>query len=150
MAHTHSKLIYHCIFSAKGQRAFITEEVRKRLYPYIGSIVRANKGSLLAVGGTADHVHLLVELPGALCVADAMRLIKANSSKWIRETFATHVEFGWQTGYGAFTISASAVETVIAYIENQTQHHRARTFEEEFAAFLNRHGLEHEVCDLEV
>ena len=116
VAHTQSKLLYHYIFSTKGRRALITEASRPRLYPYIASILGAKDGLLLAVGGTADHVHLLIELPAALSVADAMRLVKANSSKWARETFPTHAEFGWQTGYGAFTVSASATDDVIRYI----------------------------------
>ena len=87
MAHTQSKLFYHCIFSTKGRRALIKDAIRPRLYAYIGSILRAKDSDPLAIGGTADHVHLLIELPGTLPVADAMRLVKTNSSKWLRETF---------------------------------------------------------------
>ncbi len=144
MAHSNTKLLYHCIFSTKGRRAFIKDAIQQRLYPYIASILRAKDSDLLAVGGTADHVHLLVELPATLPVADAMRLVKTNSSKWLRETFPTHRAFGWQTGYGAFTVSASAKDDVIRYIGNQEQHHRSRTFESEFVEFLNRHGLEYD------
>ena len=86
MGHTHAKLTYHCIFSTKDRRPFITESVRERLYPYVESIVRASGGSLLVVGGAPEHVHILLELPASVPVADAMRLIKTNSSKWIRET----------------------------------------------------------------
>jgi REP element-mobilizing transposase RayT len=143
MAHSNTKLLYHSIFSTKGRRAYIKDAVRQRLYPYIESVLRAKGGDLLAIGGTADHVHLLVELPATLPVADAMRLVKTNSSKWLGETFLTHREFGWQTGYGAFTVSASAREDVIRYIDNQGQHHRSRTFQEEFVEFLNRHELEY-------
>ena len=144
MPHTCAKLIYHCIFSTKGRRVMITDVVRERLHRYVGSILSASHGSLTAIGGTADHLHMLITLPASLSVADAMRLVKANSSKWIRETFETHSTFGWQTGYGAFTVSASVVDDVIRYIDNQEQHHRSRTFEEEFVEFLDRHELEYD------
>ena len=120
----------------------IDEEIRERLYAYIGGILRERDARLAAAGGTSDHVHLLVELPAALSVADAMRLVKANSSKWVRETFSTRQAFGWQTGYAAFSVSASAVEDVMCYIEQQPEHHRDKTFQEEFIDFLQRHRIE--------
>jgi REP element-mobilizing transposase RayT len=144
MPHSYSKLLYHTIFSTKERAALLTETIWQRLGSYIGSILSAKRGETLATGGTPDHVHLLVALPASLSVADAMRLVKTNSSKWIRETFATHGTFGWQTGYAAFSVSASAADDVRAYLADQERHHRTRTFEEEYVAFLSRHGLEYD------
>jgi REP element-mobilizing transposase RayT len=144
MAHTFTKLAYHCIFSTKGRARLITPDIRERLYAYIGGILREHGSTSLRAGGTEDHVHLLIELAATLPVADAMRIIKANSSKWIRETFPTHGVFAWQTGYAAFTVSASAIDDVKRYIDRQLEHHRERTFEEEFIEFLRRHDLEYD------
>jgi len=142
MSHTYTRLTYHCIFATVDRRPLLSEDICERVYGYIRGIAREIDANLIAVGGTADHVHLLLELPATLTIADAMRLIKTNSSKWVCERLATHADFGWQTGYAAFTVSASAVDKVAAYIANQEMHHRMRTFDDEFEAFLNRHGLE--------
>jgi REP element-mobilizing transposase RayT len=103
---------------------------------------KQNEG--LAVGGTADHVHILVSLPGTLSVAKAVQLLKGNSSKWIHETFPKLADFTWQQGYGAFSIGISGVEKTAAYIRNQAEHHRKRTFHDEFAAMLRKHGLDYD------
>ncbi len=134
-------LHYHVVFGTKDRSAQITKTVQQRLYDYMGGIVRSSDGVLVSAGGTSDHVHLLLSLPRGMSVADAVRRIKANSSKWIRQTFSTHGTFGWQTGYGAFTVSFSKVSQVRRYIENQEQHHRTRTFDEEVMDLLTRHSL---------
>lgn len=144
LSHTYAKLHYHCVFSTKDRRALIKESIRERLYAYVGGILREHKSQLIAVGGTENHIHLLVDLPATLPVSDAMRLVKANSSKWIRETFATHQSFAWQTGYAAFSVSSSAVPDVTRYIQRQAEHHRTATFEEEFVEFLRRHQVEYD------
>jgi putative transposase len=144
MAHTFTKLVYHCIFSTKGRARLITPDIRKRLYAYIGGILREHGSTSLRAGGTEDHVHLLIELSATMQIAEAMRLVKANSSKWIRETFPIHAGFAWQTGYAAFSVSMSAVDDVARYLDGQEQHHRSRTFEQEFIEFLRRHNLEYD------
>src|SRR5205085_11716538 len=95
----------------------------------------------LAIGGTADNVHILLSLPPTLSVAKAVQLLKGNSSKWIHETFPAMRSFGWQEGYGAFSISVSGIDATVAYIRNQTEHHRTRSFREEFATMLRKHGF---------
>ena len=144
MPHSFTKLTVHCIFAVKGRQAMIDAELRERLYGYIGGIVRESGGCLSAIGGTTDHVHLLIDLPAPMSVAEMMRVVKANSSKWIRETFPDQASFAWQTGYGAFAVSLSAVEEVREYIRHQEEHHRKRTFEEEFLDFIQRHGLKYD------
>src|SRR5262245_3352918 len=99
-----------------------------------GGIARENKCHALAVGGVADHVHVLVSLPATIAFAKAVQLFKGGSSKWVHDTFPEHRHFEWQEGYGAFTIGMSQKETTIRYIQNQNEHHRQKTFQE--------HGVE--------
>jgi putative transposase len=98
----------------------------------------------LAIGGASDHVHVLLSLPATLSVAKAMQLLKGNSSKWIRETFPKMRSFAWQEGYGAFSVGVSGLDATVAYIRNQTEHHRTRSFRDEFVAILKKHGF---ACD---
>jgi putative transposase len=140
MAQSFVALNVHVVFSTKNRDPLITPEIQDELYPYIGGIVRADKGALLCAGGVADHVHLLCSMGKEISISDLVRNIKANSSRWVHEKFAAN--FGWQTGYGAFAVSYSATETVKKYIEGQEQHHRKMTFQEEFIALLNRHHIE--------
>src|SRR5262245_44322871 len=105
----------------------------------MGGIARNEKCVLLAAGGVPDHVHLLVSLSKEIAVADVLRLIKTNSSKWIHETFPAMASFAWQAGYGAFSVSYSNTDAVKRYIANQAEHHRVKTFQEEFVMFLKRH-----------
>jgi REP element-mobilizing transposase RayT len=140
MSDTFSSLSYHLVFSTKERLPLLTRRIRSDVFFYIGGIVRGIGGVALAVGGMPDHVHLVVALPTSVAVADAVRTVKANSSKWINEQQATS-RFGWQAGYGAFSVSQSLVPVVVQYAENQALHHRRRTFSEEFAALMKRHGV---------
>jgi REP element-mobilizing transposase RayT len=98
----------------------------------------------LAIGGTTDHIHALLSLPGMMSFSKAVQLIKGGSSKWINDTFPTSRKFAWQEGYGAFSVSASQVPKTIAYINNQKEHHRKKTFQEEFLELLTKHGIEYD------
>jgi REP element-mobilizing transposase RayT len=97
----------------------------------------------VAIGGTADHVHALLSLPSMMSFAKAVQLIKGGSSKWVHDSFRNK-KFEWQEGYGAFGVSASQVPKTIAYINNQQEHHRKKTFQEEFLELLKKHGIEHD------
>jgi REP element-mobilizing transposase RayT len=141
MPQSFTSLHYHIIFSTKDRVASITHDVQQRLYDYMGGIVRAQDGKLIAAGGTADHVHLLVSLGKQIALADVVRNIKSNSSKWVKETFPTQGAFAWQTGYAAFTVSLSSQSHVKRYIANQAEHHRTRSFGEELIEFLKRHEI---------
>jgi REP element-mobilizing transposase RayT len=132
------------VWSTKNRASFLDSDLRARLWPYLGGIARENKMKSLAVGGAADHVHILISLPGTLSVAKAIQLLKGNSSKWIHETFPRLAGFAWQEGYGAFSIGVSGVDATVDYIRNQTEHHRQRTFREEFVAMLRTHGLDYD------
>ncbi|PYK54988.1 MAG: transposase [Verrucomicrobia bacterium] len=119
-------------------------DLRERLWPYLGGIAKQNQMKALAISGAADHVHILLCLPATLSVAKAVQLLKGNSSKWIRETFPKMHFFAWQKGYGAFSVSISGVDATVIYISNQTEHHRKRSFREEFIAMLQEHHFEYE------
>ncbi len=144
MPHSYVNAMFHCVFSTKERRRMIDEELQDRLWPYVGGIARENKMKALAVGGTDDHAHILLSLPSMLNVAKAVQLIKGGSSKWVHDEFASHRNFAWQEGYGAFSIGISQVEETIRYIASQREHHHKRTFQEEFLAFLERHGIEYD------
>lgn len=103
---------------------------------------------MLAVNGTCDHVHILVRLRQDTAIADVLRKVKSGSSKWVRETFPAARGFAWQSGYGAFTVSKSRVMTVREYIEKQEEHHKKRSFKEEFVALLDAHGIDYEKARL--
>ena len=144
MAHSFVNQLLHCVFSTKERRPLITPDLQQRLYSYLGGIARENKIKLIAVGGVADHVHLLISLPSTLSISKAMQLVKGGSSKWVHDTFAEHRSFEWQEGYAAFTIGIGDVGRTKCYIDNQAEHHKRVDFETELLAFLRKHEIE---CD---
>ncbi|HZV03915.1 MAG TPA: IS200/IS605 family transposase [Gemmataceae bacterium] len=135
-------LHYHLIFSTKQRAPLITADLQPRLYDYIGGIIRGQDGCLLAAGGMPDHIHLLARLSKEVSVSGALRVIKTNSSKWVHETFPDHHAFAWQTGYAAFCVSYSGLESVKHYIASQAEHHRTVSFQDELRTFLRRHQME--------
>jgi putative transposase len=141
MARTYTKLIYHIVFSTKERVPLITEEIRERLYPYLGGVIRREKGSLLEIGGVADHVHLLARFGAATAVSDMLQRIKGSSSHWLNEQ-QPGTWFAWQNGYGAFTVSESQVAAVRKYIQGQEEHHRETSFKDELISLLRKHGIE--------
>ena len=141
MPQSFSALHCHVIFSTKHRQPQITGELQPRLFEYIGGILRSNSSALVAAGAISDHVHLLVSLGRTLAIADAVRLIKTNSSGWIHNELR-FPDFQWQNGYGAFAVSYSNIDQVKSYLANQEQHHRAVTYQDEFREFLRRHNLE--------
>lgn len=139
MAHTYISQLVHCVFSTKNRLNCIGDEIRPELWSYIGGIARTNHMKAIAIGGTANHVHILLSLPATVPLAKAMQLIKGGSSKWLHEK--TGSRFQWQESYGAFTVSVSHLKPTIDYINGQAEHHAKRDFEDEFRGFLKRHGI---------
>jgi putative transposase len=139
--HSFVSSLHHCVFATKGREPWLTPDIRERLWPYLGGIARENDMKTLAIGGVADHVHLLLSLSATMSLSKAMQLLKGNSSKWLHETFPRLRSFAWQEGYGAFSIGVSGIEETRLYIDNQEEHHRTRTYLEEVIMFLNRHRL---------
>jgi REP element-mobilizing transposase RayT len=129
------------VFSTKYRSPLIQPEFQKRLYEYIGGIIRAQNGHLIEIGGIEDHIHLLTNLSPTKAISDSIREIKANASKWSNELFSQANRFEWQKGYGAFSVSYSQIESVRHYIQNQREHHQTKTFEEEYIKFLELHSI---------
>jgi putative transposase len=144
MAGTYTKLIYHLVFSTKHREPLISPRLQPDLYDYIGGIVRGQEGTLLEVGGMPDHLHLVIRIKPDISVSDMARLVKANSSKWVNEQLDQRGRFAWQSGYGAFSVSLSQLPAVREYVLTQEEHHRKKTFQEEFIEFLNRHEIEYD------
>ncbi len=135
---------HHCVFSTKDRRPILTPKLRERLWPFLGGIAKQNKIKAIEIGGVEDHVHILLSLPATMPIAKAMQLIKGGSSKWIHETFPDRRLFNWQEKYGAFSVSASQLDTIVAYIKTQEAHHRKMTFQEEFLSLLKKHRIEYD------
>jgi len=144
MAHSYISCFVHYIFSTINRQKIIKPDLEKHLFPYMGGIARENKMKALAIGGTENHVHLLLTLPSILSIAKAIQLIKGGSSLWIHDTFPNYKSFTWQEGYGAFTISISKIDNTINYINNQKEHHSIKTFQEEYLSFLKKHNIEYD------
>lgn len=143
MAHAYCSSLFHCVFSTKERRKIIPEELQQRLWAYMGGIAREHDMKALAVGGMDDHVHILLSLPSTKAIANAMREIKAGSSHWMHMT-CTMPAFEWQEGYGAFSIGQTQIDSTIAYISRQKEHHRKRDFQTEFVAFLKKHHIDYD------
>jgi len=142
-----TRLTYHIVFATKYRKRTIKDEIQERLYEYLGGTLRGKKGHLIEVGGVEDHVHLLANLSPSLAVSDVIRDLKAGSSKWLKDEM--HIDgFEWQKGFGAFTVSYDRVIAIRKYILNQKEHHRTKTFQEEYIEFLQRHGIEFQLEQL--
>jgi putative transposase len=137
-----ANVLVHLIFSTKNREPLIAADVEDQLYAYLATACRTCHCPAHKVGGTADHVHLLVSLARTVTIADLLGSIKADSSKWIKSRGRGLPDFAWQNGYGAFSIGQSQSASVRAYIAGQKEHHRARTFQEEFLEFLRRYEVE--------
>ena len=144
MPHSYTSNLMHCTFSTKERYPWIDSDLERQLWPYIGGIARENRMKALAIGGMFDHLHALLSLPSTMSFAKAVQLIKGGSSKRIHDSMAKYQKFEWQEGYGAFRVSASQVKKTIAYINDQKQHHRKRTFKEEFIELLDKHQIEYD------
>jgi len=144
MASTLTNLLYHIVVSTKNREPIITAPIRENLYRYIGGIIRGEGGVLLEIGGMPDHVHLVVRFKSEPSVATMIKIIKSKSSKWLNEQPKRPGRFEWQRGYAAFTVSVSQLPNVRAYVRNQEQHHRRKTFQEELREILDKHGVAYE------
>ena len=144
MGHTYSNLLLHVVFGTKDRRPFIHESLRQRLYEYLAGVARNEFGRALTIGGAENHLHELLSLRTDVSTAEAMRKWKSLSSGWVHKTFPSDQTFGWQSGYGAFSVSEPMSIRVAKYISGQQEHHRRQTFEEEFVGLLERHGIRYD------
>lgn len=144
MASTYTALHYHLIFSTKNRTPWLTPELESRVWEYIGGVARHHKMIALQVGGFDDHIHALIGAPATVAPSQIAQYLKGDSSKWIHETFPDLRDFGWQEGYGAFTVSKSNINAVIGYIQKQREHHQKQSFQDEYLEFLQKHGINYD------
>lgn len=143
MPQSFTNLIYHIVFSTKNRQPLITNDVKSRMYDYLGGTIRKQGGISLAINGMDDHIHVLAKLRPDKAVSDVLRDLKANSSGWMHEIFPDLKDFSWQNGYGAFTVSASQTDKVMEYIANQEKHHlKIGSFRDEFIKLLRANKIE--------
>jgi putative transposase len=144
VANTYASLHYHVIFSTKNREPWLLPHIEQRIWEFIGGIARTHRMTALQVGGVEDHIHALVTAPPTMAPCQIAQYLKADSSKWMHEEFSRLWNFGWQDGYGAFTVNKSNIPNVISYIQNQREHHRKKTFQEEYLDFLRQNGVEYD------
>lgn len=144
MAGKHLCVLVHFVWSTSNREPYISPEWSDNLYGYIGGILKNKKGKLICAGGIPDHIHILASLPSTISIADAVSVMKSNSSRWVHETIPRMNYFKWQEGYGAFSVSKSAEQGVADYIRDQEKHHQVKNFKREFLGLLKKHEIEYD------
>src|SRR5262245_23914597 len=137
-----AKVIIHTVFSTKNRAPYLqNDEIRAELHAYLAAVLKSLDAPAIIIGGVADHVHVLHLLPRTRPIADILEEIKTSTSKWIKTKGPNYHDFHWQNGYGVFSVSESKVPEVRQYIENQADHHRRMSFQDEFRELCRRHGV---------
>ncbi len=139
-----SLVIVHIIFSTKDRFPCLDPATRGHLQAYLATVARNAKCAGYRVGGTGDHVHLAVRLSRTIAIAELVEELKTSSSKWLKLQRPELGRFSWQRGYGAFSVSPDELEALLTYVDNQEEHHRVRTFQEEYLDFLKKYGVEYD------
>jgi len=143
MSQSLSKLYVHIVFHTKYNQDLIKADVEDELYAYLGGILKANKCVPIAINGIENHIHILCIQSKNITLANLLEELKRNSSRWIKTKGTMYVDFAWQGGYGAFSVSQSKVDVVKRYIENQKEHHASETYKEEYIRFLKEYGIDY-------
>ena len=144
MANTYTQIHIHAVFAVQNRLALIRKGWQDRLYQYIIAIIQNHGHKTLSIGGMSDHIHLLFGFRPTQSLSELMQHVKRDSSEWINNEKLVLGKFSWQEGYGAFSYSKSQIPQVVKYIENQEDHHKKRTFIEEYKSILNVFGLEYD------
>ena len=144
MAQSLAEIVVHLIFSTKNRRPLILPDVRGKLEGYLVGVLANLDSPSLMVKAVADHVHVLFMISRKRALAEIVEELKKSSSKWVKTRGAQYADFYWQSGYGAFSVSESVIEDVKRYIEGQDEHHQTVSFQDEFLAFLARHGVDYD------
>jgi REP element-mobilizing transposase RayT len=144
MANTYSNLFYHIVFSTKGRADLIHPDIEERVQAYIGGIARKHGMTAVQIGRIENHIHALLMAKPIHSPSQIAQWIKAEASKWIHETFSELRTFGWQDGFGVFSVSKSNVPGVIQYIQNQREHHANQSFEDEYISMLKLNGIDYD------
>lgn len=144
MANTYTQIHVQTVFAVQNQKSLIDDEWKDDLYKYITAIIQNNDHKLLQINGMQDHIHCLFGLRPVQSLSDLMKQVKQDSSKWINQNHLAKDSFSWQEGFGAFSYSKSQLPRVIKYIQNQQEHHKTRTFREEYLSLLKTHGVDYD------
>lgn len=144
MAQSLAKIILHVVFSTKGRKNTIPEQFRNELHAYIAGIIRSIGGEAYRVGGTNDHIHIACLLPRTLTVSKLLEDVKKSSSVWLKTKDSQCKFFSWQAGYGAFSVAQSQLDALVAYIDNQKEHHEKLSYEDEFVEVLKRYRVDYD------
>jgi REP element-mobilizing transposase RayT len=144
MPNTFSQIYIQIVFAVKNRDSIIEKSWEEELYKYITGIVQNKQQKMLAINGVSNHLHFLIGMKPTCCLSDLVREIKKSSNDFIKEKKFTNFKFEWQEGYGAFSYSHSALNDVIAYIDNQKEHHRKITFKEEYISFLKKFEVDYD------
>lgn len=141
MANTYSQIYLHFVFSTKNRSKVISADIEERVWAYIAGVAKHHGMSPIQIGGIENHVHVLTGVPTTMSSSQSAKALKGDSSYGMRREFAGMANFGWQDGYGVFSVSKSAISSVVKYIKDQREHHSNRSFEEEYVALLKKHGI---------
>lgn len=144
MAQSLSKVLLHIVFSTKNRQKTISKHLRAKLHAYLAGVCRAKGSEAYRVGGTDDHVHIACTLPRTLTMAKLVEEIKKPSSSWMKQQEGGTAQFSWQAGYGIFSLGQSQLPALLRYIDNQEEHHRTKSFKEEFLELLEKYGVEYD------
>jgi putative transposase len=139
-----AQILVHVVFSTKNREPALADAVHTELHAYIGGIIAHHHGTLLKAGSVSDHMHLLIAHPRTSAPAELIQDIKTGSSKWIKSRGARYNQFHWQAGYGIFSVSASHRPDIASYFENQAEHHRRVSFQDEYRTMLRQYGIEYD------
>ena len=142
MANTYSQIYLHFVFSTKGRNETIAPEIEERIWSYIAGVAKHHGMTPVQIGGIETHIHALVGVPTTMSASQGAKALKGDSSYGIRREFSGMANFGWQDGYGVFSVSKSVIPSVVNYIKNQREHHSNQSFEEEYVALLQKHGVD--------
>ncbi len=141
---TYTQILYQIVFSTWSRERTLTDDKREDLYKYISGILKNKKCHLYRINGVEDHLHIITHIHPSIALSSLVKDIKLASSVWIKENNIFRHFNGWQDGYGAFTYSIKEKDRLIEYVKNQQEHHKAKTFMEEFIELLNEHGIEYD------
>jgi REP element-mobilizing transposase RayT len=144
MSQSLSKLYVHIVFHIKINAVEIRDAEKQRLYAYMGSVIKSNESIPILINGTGDHVHILCVMSKNIALSKLVEEIKRHSSRWIKTMDEHYTSFAWQGGYGGFSVSPSVHDRTKRYIENQEEHHRKKTFKEEYRLFLDEYGIDYD------
>jgi len=144
MSQSLSKLYVHIVFHIKINAVEIRDAEKQRLYAYMGSVIKSNESIPILINGTGDHVHILCVMSKNIALSKLVEEIKRHSSRWIKTLDEHYASFAWQGGYGGFSVSPSVHDRTKRYIENQEEHHKKRTFKEEYQMFLDEYGIDYD------